>query len=145
MLEWGGFSFLGDLPKPGIKPASLASPALTGRFFTTVPPGKSCFDNRFLYILNKVFIHFTFNKFYCLLYARLCVRDERISDFKKREEPVPAPLGHASGGETKSEVTQLCSTLCDPMDCSPPGSPVHGIFDARILEWVAIFFSRGSS
>ena len=38
-----------------------------------------------------------------------------------------------------------CLTLCDPMDCSPPGSSVHGIFQTRILEWVAIFFSRGSS
>ena len=38
-----------------------------------------------------------------------------------------------------------CSTLCDPMDCSPPGSTVHGIFQAGILEWVAISFSRGSS
>ena len=35
-------------------------------------------------------------------------------------------------------VTQLCLTLCDPMDCSPPGSSVHGILQARILEWVAI-------
>ena len=42
-------------------------------------------------------------------------------------------------------VIQLCPTLCDPMDCSPPGSSVHGIFQARILEWVAIPFSRGSS
>ena len=42
-------------------------------------------------------------------------------------------------------VTQSCPTLCDPMDCSPPGSSVHGIFQARILEWVAISFSRGSS
>ena len=40
---------------------------------------------------------------------------------------------------------QLCPTLCDPMDCSPPGSSVHGILQARILEWVAIPFSRGSS
>ena len=38
-------------------------------------------------------------------------------------------------------VTQLCLTLCDPMDCSPPGSSVHGIFQARIMEWVAISFS----
>ena len=44
-----------------------------------------------------------------------------------------------------SEVTQLCPTLCDPMDCSPPGSSVHGIFQARVLEWVTISFSRGSS
>ena len=42
-------------------------------------------------------------------------------------------------------VAQSCLTLCDPMDYSPPGSSVHGIFQARVLEWVAIFFSRGSS
>ena len=42
-------------------------------------------------------------------------------------------------------VAQLCPTLCDPVDCSPPGSSVHGAFQARILEWVAISFSKGSS
>ena len=42
-------------------------------------------------------------------------------------------------------VTQSYLTLCDPMDCSPPGSSVHEFFQARILEWVAISFSRGSS
>ena len=36
---------------------------------------------------------------------------------------------------------QSCPTLCDPMDCSPPGSSVHGIFQARVLEWGAIAFS----
>ena len=40
---------------------------------------------------------------------------------------------------------QSCPTLCDPVDCSPPGSSVHGILQARILEWVAISFSMGSS
>ena len=40
---------------------------------------------------------------------------------------------------------QSCPTLCNPMDCSPPGSSVHGIFQPRILEWVAMSFSRGSS
>ena len=44
-----------------------------------------------------------------------------------------------------NEVAQSCPTLCDPMDSSPPGSSVHGIFQARILGWVAISFSRGSS
>ena len=38
--------------------------------------------------------------------------------------------------QTVYEVTQSCPTLCDPMDCSPPGSSVHGIFQARILKWV---------
>ena len=47
--------------------------------------------------------------------------------------------------ESESEVAQLCPTLCDPMDCSPPGSSIHGILQARVLEWVAISFSRGSS
>ena len=47
--------------------------------------------------------------------------------------------------KSESEVAQSCPTLCDPMDCSPPGSSIHGIFQARILEWVAISFSRGSS
>ena len=47
--------------------------------------------------------------------------------------------------ESESEVTQSCPTLCDPMDCSLPGSSVHGIFQARVLEWVTISFSRGSS
>ena len=42
-------------------------------------------------------------------------------------------------------VTHWYPTLCDPMDCNLPGSSVHGIFQARILEWVAILFSRGSS
>ena len=46
--------------------------------------------------------------------------------------------------ESESEVAQSCLTLCDPVDCSPPGSSVHGILQARILEWVAISFSRGS-
>ena len=44
-----------------------------------------------------------------------------------------------------SEVAQSCLTLCDPMDYSLPGSSVHGIFQARILEWVVISFSRESS
>ena len=44
-----------------------------------------------------------------------------------------------------AKLFQSCLTLCDPMDCSPPGSSVHGILQARILEWVATRFFRGSS
>ena len=47
--------------------------------------------------------------------------------------------------ESESEVAQSRPTLCDPMDCSLPGSSLHGILQARVLEWVAISFSRGSS
>ena len=44
--------------------------------------------------------------------------------------------------KSESEVTQSCPTLSDPMDCSPPGSSVYGIFQAKILEWGAIAFSE---
>ena len=44
--------------------------------------------------------------------------------------------------KSESEVAKSYLTLRDPMDCSPPGSSVHGIFQARILEWVAISFSK---
>ena len=47
--------------------------------------------------------------------------------------------------ESESEGAQLCPTLCDPMDCRLSGSSVHGTFQARVLEWIAISFSRGSS
>ena len=61
-------------------------------------------------------------------------------------------VSYPSGGESTLSsshlcvlVAQSCPTLCDPMDCCLPGSSVHGILPARILEWVAIPFSRGSS
>ena len=57
----------------------------------------------------------------------------------KRSVFIPVPK------KSESEVPQSCPTLWDPMDCSLPGSPVHGILQARVLEWVAISFSRGSS
>ena len=45
----------------------------------------------------------------------------------------------------ESEIAQLCPTLCNPMDCSLPGSSIHGLFQARVLEQAAISFSRGAS
>ena len=81
-----------DLPNPGIKPGSLMSPPLAGRFFTTSTTWEA--QNKY---------------------------------------------------ESESEVAQSCLTLCDLMACSLPGSSVHGIFQARVLEWVAISFSRGFS
>ena len=53
--------------------------------------------------------------------------------------------GKQLGVLNRREVTQSCPTLCDPMDCSLPGSSLHGIFQTRILEWVFISFSRRSS
>ena len=63
--------------------------------------------------------------------------------------PVPGPLSKNSRLQKKSILTsaaakslQSCATLCDPIDGSPPGSPVPGILQARTLEWVAISFSK---
>ena len=50
-----------------------------------------------------------------------------------------------NASQSESEVAPSCPAPCDPMDCSLPGFSVHGIFQARVLEWVAISFSRGSS
>ena len=47
--------------------------------------------------------------------------------------------------KSESEVAQSCPTLSDPMDCSPPGSSIHGIFQTRVLEWGAIAFSKRES
>ena len=74
-----------------------------------------------------------------------------------RQQPIRLPCpwdspGKNTGGgchfhlqcmkvKSESEVTQSCPTLCDPMDCSLPGSSIHGIFQARVLEWGAIAFS----
>ena len=57
----------------------------------------------------------------------------------------PSALDLFSGRRVvrKVLVPQSCPTLCDPLDCSPPGSSVHGILQSRILEWVAISSSRG--
>ena len=57
----------------------------------------------------------------------------------------PLPRNQTSTLCIGGEVTQSCLTLCDPMDCSIPGSSLPGILQARVLEWVAISFSRGSS
>ena len=72
-----------------------------------------------------------------LLHLWITWRWERqISSTEKL--PASLPLGCLL---TLSEVAQLCPTLCSPIDCSLPGSSVHGIFQARVLEWVAISFS----
>ena len=55
------------------------------------------------------------------------------------------PTQRLRESESESEVTQACPTLCHPLDCSLPGSSVHGIFQAILLGWIAISFSSGSS
>ena len=83
-------------------------------------------------------------------------RWERRWDYKRGRRSLLGPRGiftelicesvSEMWNESESvSLTQSCLTLCNPADCSPAGSSVHGIFQARTLEWVAIPFSRGSS
>ena len=71
----------------------------------------------------------------------------RISVFKScyRAWSLTTASPSWSSVRKENEVAQLSPTLCNPMDCSLPGSSVHGIFQARVLEWIAISCSRGSS
>ena len=73
---------------------------------------------------------------------------KKLKILKKKKKSISLKLGkdhYLILSQVKVLVAQSCPTLCNPMDCSPPGYTVHGIFQARILEWVPISFSRGSS
>ena len=68
-----------------------------------------------------------------------------IKVLEKRHRAKPHGLQEDFLLSTSVLVAQLCPTLCDPTDCSLPGSSVHGILQERILEWAAVPFYRGSS
>ena len=116
------------IPPPGIKPTS---PTWEGGLLNIEPSGKS----------PKVFMLLSrFSRVW------LCATPEKAAHqappslgFTRQEHwsglPLPSPM-HES--EKWKEVAQSRPTLSDPMDCSPPGSSVHGIFQARVLEWGAI-------
>ena len=74
------------------------------------------------------------------------LRGPRPAGSLRLAEGTGAPLGRLSQRAlSEVKLAQSCPTLCDPMDCSPPGSSVHGVLQARTLEWAAIPISRGSS
>ena len=77
----------------------------------------------------------------CLLQCMKVKSESEVTQFC----PTLSASGKQFAVNTVSEVAQSCPTLCNPMDCSLPGSAIYGIFQARVLEWVAISFSRGSS
>ena len=117
----------GDLSDPGIKPMSLMSPALAGEFFTT---SATC-----CYVASIM-------SYSVRPYRRQPTRLPRPWDSPGKNTGVGCHfLLQCMKVKRESEVAQSCLTLHDPMDCSPPGSSVHGIFQARVLQWGAIAFS----
>jgi len=58
--------------------------------------------------------------------------------------PNPVPFPEIAPAAAAAKSLQSCPTLCDPVNCSPPGSSIHGIFQARVLEWGAVAFSACS-
>ena len=124
---WSGLlcSPPGDLPNPGIK---SRSPALQADSLPAKPQGKPRLMS------DKMIFHFIWveNRYMCVF---LGGKNHSFSLCTMLNNPMCAMC----------LVVQSCLTLCDPMNCSPSGSLVHGLFQAWILEWVAISFSRGSS
>ena len=116
-----------NLPRPGIKPMS---PLLEREFLTSGPPGKS------LHVIMAEPCSFM-----CTppVLARVTLLALQASATAKS-----SPSGRKKERK-ENEITRSCPTLCDPMACSLPGFSIHGIFQARILEWATIFFPLGSS
>ena len=108
-----------EVPHQGIFPTqgSLMSPVLVAGSLLLVPPGSPCFLVCFTFTLLP-----DFTLFLILM----------VTKFGVFSPPC-------------CSVAQLCLVLCEPMDCSLPRSSVHGILQARTLEWVAMLSSRGSS
>ena len=130
----------GDLPDPGVEPES---PALPGGFCTN-----QAWDQREYFFLPPWLFK---PKLSSKKRARGTSRGELSTEYSNCVKVMLVPWFVNASDFTLMKplyklvlVTQPCSTQCDPMDCSPPGSSVHGILQARILEWVAIFSSRGS-
>ena len=73
------------------------------------------------------------------------INNLRYADITKLMAESEEKLESLYEGESESEAARSCLTLCYPVDCSLSGSSVHGIFQARVLEWIGISFSRGSS
>ena len=137
---WSGLPFPSprDLPDPGIK---AASPALAGGFFTTESLG--------LPLKNRIGL-------LLLLLLSCSVVSNSVQPHGWQPTRLPHPWdypGNNTGAgchflfqcmkvKSESEIAQSFPTLRDPMDCSPPGSPIPGILQATTLEWVTISLSN---
>ena len=151
--NWSGslFPSLGDLPNPGIKPRS---PTLQVDSLPADPQGKARIKKEETKNIINTGYDFRCKKFKIRIFTENSIVFPYIFfpyishifyNSNKKEPGLNLTKDEEDLYESESEVAQLCPTLGDPMDCSLPGFSVHGILQARILQWVAISFSRGSS
>ena len=126
--------------------SSLASPALGSGFFT-IMTGCDIFCTSFNWKINVLLCDFFQNTY---IFMVLMTRRQEGNVFLNSRAALMnrrfLPSIFWDTVDMSCHIyAQSCPILCDPVDCSPPGSSIHGILQARILEWVAISFSRGSS
>ena len=160
ILEWVAISF----SRGSFQPRDQTWVSwFVGRFFTTEPPGKPHGASR-LNSPAQLFLNFLTANIFPMAWKLESVKQHSVrilpptlfAQFPPRPPSnhfylrlsflnVSVPIQANKIIHSESEVVQLCPTLCDPMDGSLPGSTVHGIFQARMLEWAATSFSRGSS
>ena len=151
-----------SLPGPGIEPMF---PTLAGGFLTTTPPGKFSALNSFLlhffccesspYIVSlygahwlSIFLSFSFGSSIWMLSTNLSSNTLILFSFSFPCSSLLLNLCwilQFTHCIVHVKLPQSCPTLCDPMDCSPPGSSVHSILPASILKWVAMHSAKGSS
>ena len=132
ILEWVAFLFSRGSSTPGIKPRS---PALQAVSLLTEPPGKPKTNYRYTKLITVT--------------EKPTYKEEKSTEevFRminqlKRKWGERSEIQFQFQSESESEVAQSCQTLRDPVDRSLPGSSIHGIFQARVLEWGAIAFSN---
>ena len=95
--------------------------------------------NNFSHKELKVMIIKMLNK----LERRIGEQSENIKENIRMSQNLKSTISELKNTKSESEVAQSCPTLCDPMDCSLPGSSLHGILQARVLEWDVIFLLQG--
>ena len=98
------------------------------------------------YMVSNISLNwnFSYHRHRCFSTRRYLIVGQQLRTLTFTELVQRKTVTHGSL-KVKVFITQSCSTLSDPMDCSPPGSSVHRTLQVRILEWVAILSSRGSS
>ena len=134
ILEWVAVPSSRGSSCSRIKFVSLMFPSLTSRFFTSSTTWEA-----------HPKVQQTANESNQLSAQQTASKSNQLSALRKIRYYSYLLISLGLEKVKVSEVAQSCLTLCDPVDCSLAGSSVHGIFQARILEWVAIPFSRESS